>query len=67
MLKKTKIKVSIFFIVCLLIPTAVYFDYLYFGYKSPIGYFITCLFEVFIFFCGVAVGEWVENAYGNKK
>lgn len=59
MLKKTKIKISIFFIICLLIPIATYFDYLYFGHKSPIGYFVTCLFEVFIFFSGIAVGEWL--------
>jgi len=67
MLKKTKIKISIFFIATLIILPAVYFDYLYSGYKSPVSYFVTCLFAIMIFFAGISVGEWVENVYGDKK
>ena len=65
--KKTKIKTSIFFILCLLIPIAAYLDYLYSGYKSPTGYFITCLFEILIFFSGVCLGEYIEKVYGHKE
>ena len=52
-----KIKLWIFIIVLIALPLATYLDYIYWGYKSLLGYFLTCLFEILIFFIGVALGE----------
>ena len=67
MLKKTRIKIYICSIIFLCIPIAVFLDYLYFGYKSMSGYYITCLFEVALFFCGITFGQWLEKQYRDKK
>lgn len=67
MIKRTRIKFYICFIIFLFIPLAVFLDYLYFGYKSVSGYYITCLFEICLFFCGITFGEWLERQYRDKK
>ena len=64
---KHKIKLGVVIVVLLAIPLAVYFDYIFLGYKSPVGYAITCLFEMMIFFAGVSFGEWIEHKYGDNK
>lgn len=62
--KKSKIKIVTAIIVLIVIPVAAYFDYTFLGYKSIIGYILTCLFEFFIFFSGVSFGEWLQYEYG---
>lgn len=59
----SKIKLWIFIIVLVALPFATYLDYLYWGYKSLIGYFLTCMFEIFIFFIGVALGEALSQEH----
>ena len=64
---KNKVKIGVGIGILVAIPIAVYFDYIFWGYKSPIGYTITCLFEIIIFFAGVSFGEWIHDKYGDKS
>jgi len=71
MKESTKFKIIMYGTMFLALPLIVYLDYIWIGKLSILGYTITCLFEMGIYFLGIQMGlnlakkdeYWEENKH----